>query len=819
MNQTDVFNTLSANSSFDIYYQPKQKPAANKTNEFSQQYLSDGQKAIHPVHKKPFRRFAKLATQSALPYFKQKVSKKAIEEEIPWINSKKEDSIILDELKTKLNSYGTAQSNLGLQSELLSVAARIPSELSQLLIADEGTVNVGFVNYLLDKLFVNQNNFFPYLKHIHWVLQQLANNPKLIEKIERLEKPLSSDDLANDLIRVTLGLPLHHQVTDNDAKKTALSALLSYLRQGRIASCFATNLAIQLLSSDLSRCLDDFAELIKYSKLTRIVDGHPQDFPFILRMGIDRLDKVFTIDHQGKVMEGFISDSPGLQAACAAIGIENSTEVIVKVASRLLEGKDSVKIRVDEFLKNLALFVSQKKFEIKKSADALYQLACLAFDAQLQSPLLHSWVNAIAGMAECTKKGLVKGDLIDAVTKAFEKKTDSFQYAERKEFKKVLIQFLDQRIQYKYDPNPSHEKIWKNGKSTGAFILYNAYWKNLNLTIKQVENLSDFRALILSVLRQVEILLSQNSKTPEEVQQWNQKIKGLRRYVDTNKFIVNCLGLYDCSNRKIKDPIKVINRLKHTPWKDQCGNNSDMIHNIYFERSFTLSKSSISNAFHLLCKLIHWGRNASSSTKEELKTNPLKLYWMRTLGVHAFSFIPGHSFLGKSFISKLPAATWVEKEILVPGREIANSTVSILDRNAVIDYLCKDFIPKSAVDQFRNFADSLPYTYSYSRFRNGLLYIIRRMSLDLNSKFKEIEIKLDEYLCNHALSPSALAQLKKTVINFADTNWSNGLDNIYFCLIVNPGNGQLEIWKTYGTILKPLNQAEWVKGKSWEIET
>ena len=208
----------------------------------------------------------------------------------------------LEGINTRLLNFQKAHSRAGIQHKEIATRNQLPIELAKILVSETGRINVGIIGNLLEVFLKNTNKPINYEINIAYALRLLQLSPALRENLSGIPKPNSPEEYANVVIRTTLKLPNNIPITCVDATKTALSALLSHLRQGSDGSCFATPLAIELLSSHLENCVEDFTSLINSGKLTRKVKNKMTDFPFILRMGKKNLDNKISLTPEGLIL-------------------------------------------------------------------------------------------------------------------------------------------------------------------------------------------------------------------------------------------------------------------------------------------------------------------------------------------------------------------------------------------------------------------------------------------------------------------------------------------------------------------------------------
>lgn len=111
----------------------------------------------------------------------------------------------------------------------------------------------------------------PQSQHLLKMLDQLEENPKLTQTLERLQAPQGDQPVAG-LLRATLGLPKDTELTDGQTRQAVTSSLLTQLRQSSAASCGPTSLAIRVQSQNPEQFLEDLENLLTQGCLERTID-------------------------------------------------------------------------------------------------------------------------------------------------------------------------------------------------------------------------------------------------------------------------------------------------------------------------------------------------------------------------------------------------------------------------------------------------------------------------------------------------------------------------------------------------------------------
>lgn len=706
-----------------------------------------------------------------------------------------------------------------LQNQNKALSTRIPVVLAKALISDTGFVNIGIIELIM-KRFLQSENRSPYEKNIAYALNSIQRSPLLRQKIHLIKEPFSQVYPANDLIRITLGLPLGTITTSLDAKKTALAALISHMRQSPASTCFASYLAIELLSKELGRCLDDFCELLHKSNLSRLVDGEEKEFSFLMRTGKETTSQIIRLDKAGKIYSDtnltcYIWDVPGIKAACNSIGVINAEKTLQGLISELkIKEREDISISISKILKMIA-----KKTPGDFSYN--YSSAKLSFESQLHNPLLRMWENVIASMAEATGNGKIMEKLVKSVLKSLEKPNANAPF--KQDLKAKIKANLKKSVYFAYDTDIKSKKISNDGRSgRGAFILYNRCGSHNPAEWKLVENVDDFRKFIFLMVKDAF----------REIKHKDKKIilEGLKQHINLDEFIIECLKVYDEENLKFSDIDLIANlkTLSHTPWIDRTGNNSNEVLRIYFDQKTQNLPTTLNpkNAAKLFLSLIEIGRKFNENFRQTLNQNPQMLTPLIIKNVHAFSMMFGHETFINAINSKKSATEWIYENLIDTGKKIAESKMTKDDGNKFILFVAHSIIPKNdkeGLAKFHEKANLIPGDLTLSVFRNRLIAIIKEISNEHYKPMNTIIAGIDFFIYQCMIPREMQIKLAKSAVHFADTNWdgklTNVLQDVHFCFIFNPWSEKIEMWEIYddGTGLYPLNQQDWITNQTWEV--
>jgi hypothetical protein len=317
---------------------------------------------------------------------------------------------------SKLNEYRkeNLQMNHSLKKTILTLAA------SKMLITKKGEINFGIIPLIIEqfKLYLTMNSnsseaFFNTLEAFH-------SSPMLREKIKHFKRPRKVNGAGEDIIRVSLMIEKSKPITSNDAKKAALMASLSYPRQEHVGNCFALSLAISLFSSSLSKCLDDFREILSHGYITRIVEGKKVYFPALLKQ-----------PHKDQMTP--FKETPQLAH-------------IQKILGLSLETKDFASL--EEYLKSYNLL-----------DEGLF-----IYESETKNPLISVWSNIIASMAEGSSEALLKTAMVSSLMWVAQKNLPDTPMKDGQIAH--LKKSLQDHTQLLYDPSI------KTKGQTGGFVLY-----------------------------------------------------------------------------------------------------------------------------------------------------------------------------------------------------------------------------------------------------------------------------------------------------------------------------------------------------------
>lgn len=725
---------------------------------------------------------------------------------------------VLFDLVSKLNNHYRAHSNAKLQSAHVATHTKIPLKIAEMLVTNRNTINVGIIDHLEEIFLSNPHSLLNHEISLSYALKLLQKSPKMRAMIENIHAPEHPDMESNDVVRASLGLDHDIEVTDRHAMIATLTALLSHLRQSDDISCFAISLAIEILSSHLGYCVRDLSQLLENNVLIRQFKGISEDICFSLVISDNDLDIEIRRLPDGKIDNLLIlSESPGIQAACRAIGILKPGLALIKINETLTQATGSLAIfKVRNLLEELARYQVSDRQEKELKFETLFQRACFAFSSQTHQPLLKVWENAIANMAETREGGMIKAAIWQAIVYAFSYQLTELKLTPSKEiglFFADLKALFEKMAYLKFSPmlNVSFESI-SLGKE-GGFVLHVGQHPIVSPT--------KFQKIVKKLVKQVS---SERSGSPEKIKTYEDLEKIFLAFVESDVFLNTVLLRYDKSNRIYKHPLNHVRYLTRTPWVTKIGNRSKTVLDVYLEKKITRKEECLltETPEERLIKIIEMAKSMSAEEKRAYLRNPHKLAQFSIPGLHTSSLMLGHPSLMAAWSVDTPVDEWVKNSVLIPGQDIATSIITPDTRQAVMMKLKMEILPQheleaAKIETLLNEETRIPQGLSIQSYREHLLGILTSVHSSAKVVAK-IMLKFDSAIC-HYLPRELKEKLATSAVRFADSNWSKNTVDVHFCFLVNPGTGQLEIWETYddGSKFIALDQKHWLIKQPWEF--
>lgn len=722
----------------------------------------------------------------------------------------------MEEIKNELNNHRNAHLKTGLQSPDIAFQTLIPLVIAKTLISSTGKMNFGLIDILLN-LFLSNHEHINYEANLVHALTLLQHSPSLRANFESIKRPGPANKISESIIRTSLNLSPAIEINDCHTRMTALTACLSHLRQGNESSCFATSLAIEILSSHLQLCFKDLRQILEKGKLKRSVNDVITEISFINRINDDNLHQPILFNTKGSIFinkkkQGALWDSPGLQSACQAVGLTNTKDIFQRLLSTIPIDKKKVLYTKTPY-ELLSALNHQHQMD-----DTQFAAMCFAFSSQTAQPLLKTWENAIAGMAEAEEGSLIKTKNIQSALEALQYHLGKLNIQPSPLIEKLLIELakkIRKDIYFQYDPAVSGS----TKPDKGGFILY-AYEE-------RIDTPKLYCLFIRKILREVFEKIT-ITETIDQTSEFLQVHSILDAYIQSDRFIAYLLGRYHDVNKTIISQLNhgekiPFESLDYTPWITKFGNDSKLVLKIYFGSNspITIKEFIHSNAKEALFNVIEMCKEMPIDEKKYLIKNPHKLKPFCILGKHRLPFMPGHPSLVKSWDTEISTAEWINSNVIEPGEFISRSQITKKSKEMICKRLKEEillnYLPPSQIILSLNQIDTLSSKQSIKDFRRSILEILENQRIDQKS-LEKLRLQLDT-LIYESIDPLLQKKLENSAIHFADTNWNHGVQDIHFCFMINPGNGQMELWEVdaNGTHLKAMKQSYWLIDQKWQF--
>lgn len=281
-------------------------------------------------------------------------------EKIAYANSYKEplQELLCSEYITICHDFDLTQ----IQDSWSWRITHLAREIAFFLIDDKGEFKR---RTLIKAIRILQNNLYSLgpnrhhdskpFSHLLKILQLFFSEQEYMKALRRIRRP-DSHQGAEQLIRETLFLSDVERVTDAHARRAALSALLTNLRQN-VGSCFATAPAIMIQQEQPLQFLADIGQLLGTGQLKRVYEGVEYAVPLSINWGVGDLYRPLYLSSLGSDPFKTLASSPGLRAALeTSVNIEKNLEELIKESCIWLNPDDPFALfTADDILKHIFL--------------------------------------------------------------------------------------------------------------------------------------------------------------------------------------------------------------------------------------------------------------------------------------------------------------------------------------------------------------------------------------------------------------------------------------------------------------------------------
>lgn len=746
----------------------------------------------------------------------------------------------LQKITQQLKDLQIQHEKVPLQKASRAVAVKKTVLLARLLITSSGVLNLGLIDSIIIHFFPTATDRADHEKETVQTLIDIKHSMTLQEQLNGVTKPINPDCIANDIIRITLKLPLNVTPTNQHAQIVALASLLSDIRQEEAGGCFTANHCLLSLFALRNKILNDFKHLLAQGHLTRKKQGENTIFAPILDLNDHALQEHFHITREGqiKTAQGYIWEAPGFLSMGLQIGwdanqLQNNLQNVIKdLFTKEPKSKKILKTSAEEII--------IKCLEIKliesppappftsKHFDDLKNVACLAFCAETNIPLLSTWESCVSAMTYSKETQNLRHRILRCINLTLHNHWPSNLLSgltsQAKKVRSVFKKVLNDGIQIRYDEHAPIKTIDKrdgHSKTYGALVLHEVFLGNQLASSRRVETPEDFRGFVLNRLKIAQHTI-QNEIPLNDLRPYNQVIEKIRSFIeqrnlDSRDFLYHALREFHSSNRDLEEGMKNWRQLPHLPFRDAINSNNVPVYNkgtgfILELPEFVRPK----NAPQLLSAFIIYGKKYHShmdndSVSQELTTD---------LSEH-FNLTPQDPSIVKAFTSNLSPPEWIQKNLIFPCQSIANIPLNEEQKKLFINEIHRQMLPEEDAKTFKDAAETACQTYK-SVYKVGQQLL--RLLTDFHPKCKNssksaLEASLTNILFNHILPAASVQKLSDHAVSIAN---SHRLDpkkkQIHFVCFFNPlcQNIQLGTIDSERKNLLALDQNEWVAYIPWE---
>jgi len=661
---------------------------------------------------------------------------------------------IMQEAVGSIRLHEREHERTALQDIDQAVFSRMTVEIAKLLMLDSGGFNFGIIDDVAENLVPEHLEETEAAMNMMIVLAKMSQDSRLWVMLSRGEKPESEDLPSNELIRAILGLRPSDEITDKHVQVVMLSAVMDHIRQAKAGTCFATSWMIQIMFDHLDLALMDFADVIRQGSMKRVLFSESREFPFFAHMPRGSLDTLVTVDQHGKMLavreyevnadqestkqqphhSAYLSEAPGMIAACRALGMDDVQEVITEALQNM--GKTQFYVR--EFLTEIAKVSYQRRNAIrydlrdldKRPLDHLERKAQYAFNAQAENPMHRAWEQIMTSLVDYFNSQYMWPHwTFDALELAFEGTWKREDPAFKRDFKKLMDNlFLPMitRMRYRYNPDMDDEQtIFEDASAAGTrdfgnygYELCDAglpddfqYSKDLRREIKshthfislqrfeEYQSPHDWKPVNSPELFQefLENLIRETtghliSEEPGKSAEWNAVAEKVSGRIHSETFL---RGMIEYQFGKVSDQRKELRRnentLSTTPWKFRWGGDYKEVQNSYF--SFKKHPTQEIHHTGTAKSVLAWQINYMKKQPAEIQQqwgNPFAKTVM-TAPVHAFLFTPGEPTFMQAWTSEVDTNDYVQEVVEEPGMAVAEAPISRTAQRQLVDFVASNY--------------------------------------------------------------------------------------------------------------------------------
>jgi len=676
----------------------------------------------------------------------------------------------------------TSPSSLIDPQEIL--ATRYPEVVADFLLLPTGELFTPFIPYFVEQCIPTPSK--------NSVKKHVINNLKFAAESQSLQlfiKQLQISDEnpnAEIILKAWLGKEIDSQITHRDLALAYFSTFLTNIRQLESGACFATSLGILLCNERQLLFAKDLKDLVQTGKLTRYLGKQKLEFPYLLPLKHKELERPLKTNFTP--LESAYQD----ESECESTRViedesisftEKESFFLHPAFGRLIKAlgerrKESLNIAFAR-IANQELFSPKELFssliEVLKEEgvqeEGLEVYITWSYLSAFQNPLLLCWESSVAEMAEAKERGMIMRPVLYSIIRPIERWLETHP-SFPKAFCQTLKISLQKRARVLWDPAVFRFKVGSKEHLQGGFILYD----NNKFSWTRVDNEELFRLFVSSLVE--EALEAAPSISDDGKQE-------LFSYLSSSRYSIDALIQYNPACQSAAEEGKVdAEHILHAPWRTISGNISENVLKVYFEeKGLSTIRFSVDAVETLFNNLVNFALEMQLSTRKTMSRCPT------SVAKHAFTTI----FQSENTLN-LNKVSQDRQKFLRKTKECAvffHSCPLLTSWKERILELFLDSLPdllKQRVD-----LSSMPsHGKTFNAFFEEIRVYLRvrfpgKNGSNIEALFKKILI---ENLPEHLLCP-----LKSCALVFADSNWSQEGQNLYFCFSYDPFTNGLGIYE------------------------
>ncbi len=790
------FEASGRRTAYEFFYDLANKASSARTMEDLH--------ASHMAAKAIMGRFsvlARLNPQKALSL----VDKSNSVESISNIKDAFHDEI--NALKAQLEKDATSIAKQQCPDPIMFKSFELPKIVAKLLVQDDGTLNLAIKDEVMSILF--GSTIESYEDEIKKSLDSFVKKQELIDIFKSVQKPPSPDMKANVLIRDSLGIAGNIPITDIDAKRAFMACMMSKARQGNIGDCYGISVLIAIKALRPELTARDIRDIFLNDCLQRVVDNQNKKFEYILNANDDSLTTPIRVQANGQVNADGTSiwQSIALKGACLSMGIKaEDAEAAIKIAFGKIaqgnHGHSSFQVTATQLIGIISKGFPEEEQEIKQD------LGNVGYVAKVSNSPLRALEYIFAAMPAALGQDFVRAHVMSCVLTPLRAAFKAGFFSDSKmlnKIKNVFLSTLNNMTVFQYNPNTtegSDSSTSGDGHSNndGAFVM------------DGVENPDQFVQHVKKVINATNATLSSQLSSLKDKTLLQKTIAKITSLVEQKTFLIQAIRNFDSDNAKDPDPVGNWQSLA-TPWRAQYGNDPYEVERVYFERDTIETKTfTPNNATNLFIWLLEVAKEFQEKTNYLNNDTPNERLELCS-PQHAFNFILENPIFATLVKDGRPSNDIVQEYIDKYCSSLEESKLGPKKHKAILDWVKKRFIPNENLEEFDSIM-SKQKKPTLSECKQSIQEYLVQIHGDDAKTVKKLESMLHVGLTKKFHQTNGTNM--EAVIPFADTNWNEEDNSIYFCIYPTPSGPQMGMIFQDGSNLRPMNQSEWLGGE-WEV--